>query len=120
MQDATPGLGQHRAGADPLHRPPRPKLDAPCRGFQQILSLGHHLLPQGFIKEAPTVCHTLAPIVGKPRQIRPCPGEVHSPPASPKAAVPPDPNSLLLLVLTGSLEASVQLVNVDLVQTLLL
>lgn len=36
----------------------------------------------------------------------------------PRAA--PDPDSLLLLILTGSLEASVQLVNVDLVQALLL
>lgn len=33
---------------------------------------------------------------------------------------PPTPNSLLLLILTGSLEASIQLVNVDLVQALLL
>lgn len=52
--------------------------------------------------------------------MRPCPGGAHSPPGSPTATMPPDPNSLLLLILTGSLEASVQLVNVDLVQALLL
>lgn len=51
--------------------------------------------------------------------MRLCPGGVHSPPASPNPLVP-QPHSLLLLVLTGSLEASVQLVNVDLVQALLL
>lgn len=39
------------------------------------------------------------------------------PPAAPTA---PDRDSLLLLILTGSLEASVQLVDVDLVQALLL
>lgn len=39
-------------------------------------------------------------------------------PLLPPAAL--DPDSLLLLILTRSLEASVQLVNVDLVQALLL
>lgn len=67
--------------------------------------------------------HTLAQTMGTPRWIswsRWCPSWAHCPPASPYAFMPPDVNSLLLLILTGSLEASVQLVNVDLVQTLLL